>query len=468
MKAREIFRRTRKTLKARLIPLAKGARTRAASAWKSLASVRKRLRPKAAALAKGVRKHAASARKSLASVRKRLKPRQTALAKVVREHAAAAWRALEPAWSRAGQWTTRSPWRSALVAAVVVVILLAALGGGARFGRVLLAPGRTAPLPADVRRAAQERAQRLAAALDARLDKKRRLAGMAGVSARALIALAERDPAYRGGLSAGVVEKFFRSVAGPECMCWRKLPDSRYPDDVGVTAWVLWALASYGIPAHGSEIEFLLAGQRRDGAWAEFSAARQDQFASTYATAAAVAALAAQLALPGRPQTERMRKSLERGAAWLRSAADPGKASWADYPAWPDAAERKRFRGLSGFALFALHRAGAADLAALDRDWIRDLSADAPAAGGEASDKPVRIGRRTYTDDTPYYGLPWAIVATVLAYPNGSLFGKVAATRWLEGQLSPGGALYDADGGDARAAAETLFALRSYPEIAGP
>jgi hypothetical protein len=455
VKARDIFRRTRKTSKAKLIALAKSVRTRAASARKSLARAWKRLKPEAAGFADSVGRHAAAAWQAMEPARKRAQPIAQRIA---------------PAWNRLVQSAERRPWRAVLVAAVVAVMVLAALGGGARFGRALFASGRIAPLPADIRQLAGGQAKQLAAALDARLDKKRRLARMAGVSARILIALDENDPGYAGEVSAKVVEKFFRSVAGPECVCWRKAPDSRYPDNVGVTAWVLWALASYRIPAHKGEIEFLLSSQMRDGAWAQFSAAKQDQFASTYATAAAIVALAAQSGLhPDRAQAERMRQALERGAAWLRSAAGPDKARWADYPAWPDAAQRKHLLGLSGFALFALHRAGAADLSALDRDWIRNLPAELPAAGGEASGKPVRIGRRSFRDDTPYYGLPWAVLATVLAYPNGSLFDQVAAMRWLERQLGPGAAFYDiAADKDAAAAAEMLFALRNYPEIAGP
>jgi hypothetical protein len=453
--AREIFRRTGKTLKARLSVLAKSARARAASARKSLASVRKRVKPKTAALAKGARRHAAAVWQALGPVRKRLEPIAQRVA---------------PAWNRLGPRTKRAPWRVALVAAVVLAMLLAMLGGGARFGRALFAFGRIAPLPSDVRLAVREQAKQLAAGLDARLDKKRRLARMAGVSARMLIALTENDPAYAGEVSAKAVEKFFRSVAGPECFCWRKAPDARYPDNVGVTAWVLWALAGYRIPAHRGETEFLLSSQRRDGAWAQFSAVKQERFASTYATAAAVVALEAQSKLEHDPaQSERVARAVQSGATWLQSGVDAGQARWADYPAWPDAAERKRFLGLSGFALFALHRAGAQGLAALDRDWLRHLPAELPAAGGEAPGKPVRIGTRSYTDDTRYYDLPWAVLATVLAYPNGSLFDKVAAMRWLERQLGPGAAFYEIAGDkDAAGAAEMLFALRDYPEIAGP
>jgi len=447
MKTREFFRRVRRILKSNpgLAALRKEFRARIAAARKSFERARRKLRPPLNALAKRTRGRRAAARRSLEPIARRI----------------------APAWKAVAQRARHRPGSAALVAAVVAATAFAALGG-ARFGRVLLAQGRIAPLPAEVRRAAHEQAERLAAALDARLDKKRRLAGVAGVSARILIALAEGDAHCASASLARTAEKFFRSVAGPECLCWRKLPDSRYPDDVGVTAWVLWALSDYGIPAHKGEIEFLLSSQMRSGAWPQFSAAKQDRFASTYATAAAIVGLAAQSGLqPDRARSERMRQAMERGAAWLRSGAGPSGASWTDYPAWPDASEQKRLAGVSGFALFALHRAGAPDLAALDRDWIRNLPADLPADDGEASGKPVRIGRHSYQDDTPHYALPWMVLATVFAYPNGSLFDKVAATRWLEGRLAPGLVLYDVAGSkDAAAAAETLFALRAYPEVA--
>ncbi len=36
------------------------------------------------------------------------------------------------------------------------------------------------------------------------------------------------------------------------------LPNGNFPNHVGLTSWALWALACYGIPAHRTEIEFLL------------------------------------------------------------------------------------------------------------------------------------------------------------------------------------------------------------------
>jgi hypothetical protein len=75
----------------------------------------------------------------------------------------------------------------------------------------------------------------------------------------------------------------------------------------------------------------------------------------------------------------------------------------------------------------------------------------------------VRVGKREYPDDTLYRALPWTIVATVLAYPNASIAGRVRAARWLERALAPGAPVYALVGSEPDAAllAEALFALRS-------
>jgi hypothetical protein len=75
----------------------------------------------------------------------------------------------------------------------------------------------------------------------------------------------------------------------------------------------------------------------------------------------------------------------------------------------------------------------------------------------------VQVGTRFYPDDTLYRALPWTIVATVNAYPNVSIIGKVRAARWLEQALSPGAPVYALAGSEPDAAmlAEALFALRS-------
>jgi hypothetical protein len=374
--------------------------------------------------------------------------------------------------AQAGKWLgedRRRLW-GALAVVVAIGVGVAAIYSQAigRYGRVIFASQGVAPLSEEVRRAAADRAKRLAAALDSRLDKKSKFGGEAWTSARMLVALREANPSYAGRVEARRMVAYFRSISGPECACWRKLPQSRYPNHLGITSWTLWTFAIYGIPAHKSEIEFLISTQNREGWWPLFAGASDPRFASTYGTAAAILALHEQSALkPIRAQRKRIADAVGRGASWLRGQAVAGRARWADYPAWPRTKERRELAGISGFSLYVLHRVGAPGLADLDRDWLANLPAEIPTArSGEASKKPVKIGGRVYSDDSPYHGLSWEIVATLVAYPNGSISGKAGAVKWLERALGPDGSIHTLKGTEGPIAAEALFALRNHPEIA--
>jgi hypothetical protein len=380
----------------------------------------------------------------------------------------------ERAFAQAKNWLQQDRRRlwGALAVVLAIGVSVAAISSetAGRYGRVIFASrGAAAPLSGEVRRAAASRAKQLAAALDSRLDKKARFAGEAWTSARVLVALREGDPSYAGRVQARRVETYFRSISGPECACWRKVPEGRYPNHLGITAWTLWAFAAYGIPAHRSEIEFLLSSQNREGWWPLFGGANEPRFASTYGTAAAILALHEQSAFKQNlARRERMVEAVKRGANWLHAQAITGRGRWADYPAWPRAKERRELVGVSGFALYVLHRVGAPGLADLDRDWLANLPAEIPQARrGETSGKPVKIGSRIYRDDSLYHGLSWAIAATLLAYPDGSISGKSRAVQWLELALAPGGSIHALKGADGPIAAEALFALRNHPEIAG-
>ena len=364
-------------------------------------------------------------------------------------------------------WVCQSEGRKLGTAAFAVVLVLG-VGFAAifpetagRYGRVIFSSNRVVPLPDETRRAAGEKAKQLAAALDMRLDKK--LAGEAWTSAQILVALGENDPDYVGRADVKLVEQYFRSVAGPECACWRRLPQGKYPEHIGVTSWALWTFAQYGIPAHKSELQFLLSTQGADGGWPLFAGAQQGKFASSYGTAAAILALHGQSALqPDGEQRKRLAAAVRRGADWLKSRVAPGRARWADYPAWSEA--REESLAVSGFALFALHRVGASWLGSLDRDWMRELPAQAPAAlGGEAPARKVQVGKRSYRDETRYYELPWTILATAEVYRSAWFFGKVRAVQWLERALAPGASIYELTGRekDAAIVAEALLALRS-------
>lgn len=351
---------------------------------------------------------------------------------------------------------------AAALVALAIVLAAAFTGTAGRYFRAVSASGQTVPLAGKIREGADEKAKQLAAALEARTDRKGKFAGETWTSAQVLIALGE------GGASKSRVksiERYFRAVEGPECACWRRLPRGEFPNHVGVTSWALWAMARYGIPAQKAELEFLLSIQLRDGAWPQFAGAQEQKFASSYGTAAAILALHEQSALPGsKAQAKRVRAAVERGAEWLKKRAVEGGARWADYPDWPEEKSRAEFLGLSGFVLFALHRVGAPGLEALDRDWLNRLPAEAPGASeAGASRKTVQVGKRSYRDDTRYNALPWAILATAAAYPGGSLPDRVRAIDWLERALAPGASIHALTGKERNLSipTEALLALRS-------
>lgn len=364
-------------------------------------------------------------------------------------------------------WVFQSDGRKLCAAGLVVVVVL---GTGlaavfpettGRTCRVLFSSNRVVPLPNEIRRAAAEKAKELAAALETRIERKGKLSGQAWVSAQVLVALRENDLSR---IDAKSIDQYFRSVAGPECACWRQFPRGEFPNHVGVTAWALWTLARYGIPANKGELEFLLSNQGAEGAWPLFAGAQGEEFASTYGTATAILALHEQSTLKAnRAEQERLAAAVRRGADWLKARVADGRGRWADYPEGPEASQRGEFLGLSGFVLFALHRVGARGLAALDRNWLSQLPVEAAAARlSEASRKTVQVGRRSYRDETRYNALPWAILATAAVYRDASISGKVRATEWLERALAPGASIYTPTGKEKNAAiaAEALLAFR--------
>jgi len=360
-------------------------------------------------------------------------------------------------------WAKENPGPVRIGSAALASLLVLALGAAfiPEYWRAAFSP--QVPLRDETRKAVREKADELAAAIQARLTVKGRLAGDAWTAAQILVALKENGAGQAGRASAKAIERYFRAMAGPECACWRKQPTGNFPSHLGVTSWTLWALACHGIPAHRTEIEFLLSVQGSEGGWPLFAGAESKEFASSYATAAAILALHEQSAQEKNPmRRERIAAAVSRGADWLKSRALTGRARWVDYPDSPE--EKREYLGLSGFVLFALHRAGAPGLAALDREWMNELPEETPALlVDEASGRKVWVGKRSFPDDTLYRALPWTIVATVHAYPNASIPGKVRAARWLERALAPGSPMYALAGSDPDAAlvAEALFALRS-------
>jgi len=166
-----------------------------------------------------------------------------------------------------------------------------------------------------------------------------------------------------------------------------------------------------------------------------FGGVQQEKFASSYGTAAAILALHEQSALqPDRQQKRRLAAAVDRGADWLKSRVVAGRARWADYPA---GRRPRRLPGVSGFALFALHRVGAWWLGSLDETGCASFRRKRPPRCAPSLGEGVQVGSRSFPDETRYYELPWMILATErsTAAPG---FSESPRGAWLERALAPG------------------------------
>src|SRR5712691_2145478 len=108
-------------------------------------------------------------------------------------------------------WLRQSDWRR-LASSALALVLVLGIGFAAIFPeaagrtyRVLSTSNRVVPLPDETRRAVREKAKQLAAALDSRLDRKRKLAGETWTSAQILLALRENDPGYSSRIDVKLV-----------------------------------------------------------------------------------------------------------------------------------------------------------------------------------------------------------------------------------------------------------------------
>jgi hypothetical protein len=252
----------------------------------------------------------------------------------------------------------------------------------------------------------------------------------AWTTAEIVAALTDRD------IDAAQTIAYFNRERGPgserfgpsSAFGWAKYGKAGYPPHLDVTSWVLLAFAQLHYSVDSKELEFVLGSQKQAGWWPIYPSSDDERNASCDATAMTIWALHEQLAV-GAPDRDKITLAVASGAQWLYSQRSPKTARWRDYPAG------RPLLSVSGLALHALHMVGGYDLKDIDRLWLRSLPNTLPRA--DEYDVSARTVFRSsndpiQTDDTKYYSLPWAIVATIDAYPNGNIFDRAFALNWLE------------------------------------
>jgi hypothetical protein len=246
--------------------------------------------------------------------------------------------------------------------------------------------------------------------------------------------------AATNGLNAGAFDKqsvteFIRSHKAPNCDCWTELPEeTNSPHCVFISGWIMASLAEMSIPASSGEIRYALKTQHDDGSWHTFDVADQPQYSSTYSTAWLLIGLVQQRAkgFIDDGEAPNVESAVTRAVGWLLAHRMQG-ARWKAYPELNSSVESE---SISAVALHALHVASPDQIAALDREWINSLKDQSVPASAEEKYYVEMEGRGARAiDHFVQLPLPWMVVATVDAFPQGDAFERSKALYWLERRL---------------------------------
>jgi hypothetical protein len=261
-------------------------------------------------------------------------------------------------------------------------------------------------------------------------------------------------------VDAADFNQYLVKFRAPGCFCWSEY--SNTPFHLGMTSWVLMTLTKLRLPDADKVADFLLTNQKPDGWWPIYPAQNSDRNASTYATAIVALALAnykEETQLTANDQV-RIQNAIAGGVGWLRRQQVDGV--WKDYPKAPDGIPSL---SLSALALHAIHRLDPSNYdAQLSTKWLDRLPTELPPSALEydSSAHPVfLLNGELAKDSVRYLLVPWEIVATVDAFPDGTVMQKVKALDWFTRALEKVRGLESTLDEQTWQVAEGLIALRS-------
>jgi hypothetical protein len=258
--------------------------------------------------------------------------------------------------------------------------------------------------------------------------------GLTGWSA-AQVLLAVAQPGPRSAEEDSLIT-YVRATRLSGCSCWPELndEDERHAWTF-VSGWVMAALAEKKAASTEQELAFLLQQQNTSGSWSSIPKLGPGPYESVYTTSWAVMGLVMQLdagLVADAKLAAQARRAVQRGAAWLLSKRG-ANARWKPYP---HLASSSISGSISGLALHTLHLA-VPDLAAdVDQAWLDNLPASAvPASLGENYYVEIKQSSTRQIDHFVQLTMPWMLIATIDAYPNGNLLQKARALSWVERTL---------------------------------
>ena len=274
-------------------------------------------------------------------------------------------------------------------------------------------------------------------------------------ASQTVIGLGTAEPA-----DIAAVRAFLAQTMEARCHCWREIPESVSDAPcVFISGWALAALAQMSQPADTAQVAFLLEEQNpSEGWWSTFPVPNSSQYASTYSTSWALIGLGALKSknLLAHEQAESVSKATTSAARWLSSSRENG-ARWKPYPKISGGAPSL---SISGVALHALHVTNPEVMQSLDQEWLTDLSSVSVSANdAENSYLEIRGKYGVGFDHFVQIQMPWLLVGTVDAFPNGTIFQRTNALYWLENTLDQQSVL-DAGKQQGWWRSELLYSLR--------
>jgi hypothetical protein len=249
------------------------------------------------------------------------------------------------------------------------------------------------------------------------------------------------------------------------CFCWGEYSGNK-ADGVCtfIAGWVMLAFSDLGEAISNDEVAHVLSTQNAEGWWPMFEDKTDAVYASTYSTAWMVLGLVEMNKRDLIPPTMRSQAedAVDRGVSWLQMTRT-GLTRW---KAYPNLSNSEEYDSISGLVLHTLHVADQSGLRNLglrdlDRDWLSSLPSVPPkVASRETPFVEMRGPPESRVDRFRQITLPWMLIATIDAYPSGTVFRKALASNWIDAALSDHGVSTADANGNNWERAELLYALK--------
>lgn len=253
-----------------------------------------------------------------------------------------------------------------------------------------------------------------------------------------IVSISSADQPLDQNLLNGVIDKL-----ASDGECWK---EEKVACKMAISGWVLWSKSRLNKPVSQAQLDFVLRNQSAKGWFPAYPYPETAANASTYSTALIILGLTEQLRLNLITQAdrERIKNAIEKGSAWLLESRNKESKNyfWIDCPNAAESSQTKS-NGLDGMTIFVLHQIAKEkivdtqnltdELKKIDSQWLERIGQIPAILADEAGCQcGTVVDNEVILDRTKQSTVPWSLMATIEAYPNGSLWQKARAAKWLE------------------------------------